>query len=350
MNRKLRQLLVIVAIIATGAAIVFVGQSIVVAQLNSARDDVGREVDFVIEVDESVNSISERLYESELIRSSAYFRFRVRFTGEDQDIVAGRHALNTAMTTNQIIEALTSEDAISTQEKTVTFLEGWRTEQFAQQLVDQELIASVDEFMAAAIDPRWNNEFAFLHTRPSGVGLEGYLFPDTYNFEIDATPAEIIEVLLQTFEERVPPELRLSSEALGLTFHQAMTLASIVEREAAVGEERPLIASVYFNRLTAGMPLQADPTVQYALGTSAEWWPVLSQSDYEEAGRYNTYLNPNLPPGPICNPSLASVEAALAPAQSDYVFFVAKGDGTHAFASTFEEHQENILRYQETTQ
>lgn len=350
MKRRSRSLLVIFAILVTGIAIVFVAQRIIVGQLNSAQDEVGREVDFVVEIDESVNSISERLHADGLIRSPAYFRFRVRFTGEDQDIVAGRHELNSAMTTNAIIEAITSEDAISIQETTVTFLEGWRTEEFAAALVDAELVGSVDEFMQAAADPRWNNEFDFLHTRPSAVGLEGYLFPDTYNFRTDATPEEIIEILLQTFEERIPAELRLSAEALGLTFHQAMTLASIVEREAAVDEERPLIASVYYNRLIAVMPLQADPTVQYALGTTADWWPVLTEADLEEGGRYNTYLNPNLPPGPICNPSLASVQASLEPAQTDFLFFVAKGDGTHAFASTFEEHEENILIYQGVTQ
>jgi UPF0755 protein len=350
LRSRSHQLLVILAILVTGLAIVFVAQRIIVNQLNSAQDDVGRQVDFVIEVDETINSVAERLHEDGLIRSPAYFRFRVRFTGEDQDIVAGRHQLNTAMTTNEIIAAITSEDAISIQETTVTFLEGWRSEEFAAELVDAGLIGSVDEFMQAASDPRWNNEFDFLHTRPSAVGLEGYLFPDTYNFRTDATPEEIIEILLQTFEARVPPEQRLSAESLGLTFHQAITLASIVEREAAVAEERPVVASVYYNRLIAVMPLQADPTVQYALGTPADWWPVLTEGQLEEGGRYNTYLNPNLPPGPICNPSLASIQAALEPAQTDYLFFVAKGDGTHAFASTFEEHEENVLIYQGASQ
>jgi UPF0755 protein len=132
---------------------------------------------------------------------------------------------------------------------------------------------------------------------------------------------------------------------MGITLHQVITIASIVEREAVLPEERPIIASVYYNRLREGMPLQADPTVQYELGESGNWWPELTPEDIQQNGRYNTYLNPDLPPGPICNPSLASIEAALRPAQTDYLFFVARGDGSHAFATTAEEHQRNVDEY-----
>jgi UPF0755 protein len=145
----------------------------------------------------------------------------------------------------------------------------------------------------------------------------------------------------------VTPDMIAQANRLGLTLHQVITIASIIEREAANPDERTTIASVYYNRIARGMPLQADPTVQFQVGTADNWWPELTTAHLQERGRYNTYLNPNLPPGPICNPSLASIVAALQPAQTNYLFFVATGDGSHAFAQTYEEHQANIERFQQ---
>ena len=345
MRRPSNQVVVIASIAILAISIVFVTQRIITHYLNSAQDEEGREVAFVIEQEETVNSIATRLHDAGLIRSPSYFRFIVGFSGDDMDIVAGEHQLNSAMTTSQIIDALTSEEAGSIQEATVQFIEGWRTEQFADALLEAELIESSDAFMDATRLARWNNEFDFLHTRPSGVGLEGYLFPDTYSFRTDSTPEDIIQTILSTFDERIPPEMRALAADRGLTLHQAVTLASIVEREAAVEDERSVIASVYSNRLTIDMPLQADPTVQYELGVPGDWWPALTGADLQRDGRYNTYLNPSLPPGPICNPGLASIEAALSPDETEFLYFVAVGDGSHAFARTFEEHEANIEQY-----
>ncbi|MEZ4522011.1 MAG: endolytic transglycosylase MltG [Thermomicrobiales bacterium] len=345
MSPKSRQIIAISSIVLIAAAVVFVVQRILTDYLDSARDDAGQPVSFVIEPSESVDSIAERLNDEGLIRSTTYFRLRVQFSGQDNDIVAGTHPLNTGMTTSQIIDTITSQDNISVPETTVTFLEGWRIEQYADTLVEAGLIETPAEFIDAANDPGWNDEFSFLHSRPSGAGLEGYLFPDTYRFRTDATPYDIIRTLLGTFDERVNAELRASAEGLGMTIHQAITLASIVEREAAVPSERPLIAAVYYNRFLIGMPLQADPTVQYALGTSSEWWPVIDGSDLQVSSAYNTYNGPGLPPGPICNPGLASLQAAFSPTETTFLYFVARGDGTHVFAETPEEHQENVDRY-----
>lgn len=345
MSPRLRRFVAITSIILIAAAVVFVVQRIITNYLDSARDDVGQPVSFVIEPSETVDSIAEHLVDEGLIRSTTYFRLRVQFSGQDNDIVAGTHPLNTSMTTSQIIDTITSQDNISVPETTITFLEGWRIEQYAEAVVEAGLIASPDEFIEAANGPGWNDEFSFLHSRPSGAGLEGYLFPDTYRFRLDATPDDVIRTLLSTFDERVNAELRASAEGLGMTLHQAMTLASIVEREAAVPAERPLIADVYYNRFLIGMPLQADPTVQYALGSADDWWPVIDGSDLDAPGAYNTYSGPGLPPGPICNPGLASLQAAFSPTQSTFLFFVARGDGTHAFAETAEEHQENVDQF-----
>lgn len=346
LHRPPRQAVIIGSIVFLALAAVLVTGGIILISLDSARDDAGRSTYFIVEPDESVDSIADRLNKEELIRSPGYFRFRVRLQSKGDDIVAGRYRLDTAMSTTQIINAITSDDSAIAQEAEIQFTEGWRTEQYAEAAVAAGLPFTVDEFMQATEDPKWNNQFAFLHTRPSGVALEGYLFPDTYNFRMDATPDDVIERLLATFEERVTPEMIARADAQGMTLHQIITLASIIEREAAVDSERGTISSVYHNRLDRGMPLQADPTIQYQLGVAPEWWPELSGADVQRNGVYNTYLNPSLPPGPICNPSLASIEAALSPEQTPYLFFVATGDGTHAFAETLEEHERNIDQYQ----
>lgn len=346
MRRSTRQLVVILSVIFLTLAIVYVTQRIIVHYLDSGSTETGRTVYFVVERDESIDSIAERLKDDELIRSPGYFRFRVRLDGSGNQIVAGRYRLDTAMSTSQIINTITSEDAALAQEVAVQFIEGWRTEQYAEAVVEAGLNITVDEFIAATQDPKWNDDFDVLHTRPSGVALEGYLFPDTYNLRMDATADDVIERLLTTFEERVTPEMIADADRLGMTLHQVMTIASIIEREAALPRERATISSVYYNRLADGMPLQADPTVQYQFGTPANWWPEVTPTDLQQDGSYNTYLNPSIPPGPICNPSLASIQAALNPSQTDYRFFVATGDGSHAFANTFEEHEQNIEKYQ----
>jgi UPF0755 protein len=159
--------------------------------------------------------------------------------------------------------------------------------------------------------------------------------------------------MLAAFDEQVTPELRQAAQASGLTLHEAVTLASVVEREALKADERPLIAGVFFNRLRLGMPLDADPTVQYALANDPGnverfgfWKQGLTLEDLAVDSPYNTYVNGELPPGPICNPGLASLEAVAHPAQTGYLYFVAREDGSHVFAETFEEHQRNVEEQQ----
>ena len=157
--------------------------------------------------------------------------------------------------------------------------------------------------------------------------------------------------MLANFDRRFTPEMRQMAAERRMTIYQVVTLASIVEREAVIAEERPIIAGVFLNRLAKGMTLDACPTVQYALGYQEEtgqWWKTpLSLEELDQVNSpYNTYLHPGLPPGPICNPGLASILAVLQPAETDYLYFLAKGDGSHAFAKTFEEHLQNRQRYQ----
>ena len=194
----------------------------------------------------------------------------------------------------------------------------------------------------------------FLADRPAGspTDLEGFLFPDTYQFPKDSEATRVVSIMLQNWDRRVSADLREKAAARGLTLYEVVTLASIVEREAVVDGERPTIAGVYLNRLAREMRLEADPTVQYALGrdaTTGRWWTPLTIDQVQNTDSpYNTYRVGGLPPGPICNPGLASIRAVANPEQTDYLYFVANkraGDGSHIFALTFDEHLANVRQY-----
>ncbi len=172
--------------------------------------------------------------------------------------------------------------------------------------------------------------------------LEGFLFPDTYVVTRSTTARHIVEKMLASFRKHFTREMRDSAQALGLTEYQAVTLASIVQKETSRAREAPIVAGVYWNRLRRHMRLQADPTVAYALKRDGKWTGTLYRSDYGYASPFNTYLNEGLPPGPICNPGDAALEAAIAPARTDFLYFVADNSGGHTFSRTFEEHLDAI--------
>lgn len=343
MLRLMIQSLKVAAIIVLTLAIVFVSQRALFHYLNSASASSGQPVTFVVAENESVGSVATRLQDAGLIRSGTYFKLKMRLSNADSKLKAGRFTLDKGMSVDQIITALTTADNV--QVINVRFQEGWRTEQYAEQLVQAGLIQTTDQFTQAIKNGTWN--YDFLASRPSETSLEGFLFPDTYQFRADASPDDIINTMLANFGKRVPASEQAKAQDLGLNLYQVMTVASIVEREAVVPEERPIIASVYYNRLKKNMPLQADPTVQYAIGKTGNWWPQITPNDLNVQSPYNTYQTPSLPPGPICNPSVASIDAALNPAQTDYLYFVAKSDGsgTHVFAKTYDEQLRNIKKY-----
>ncbi len=344
MLRVMVQALKLAAVLVLAAIIVVAAQRALVAQLQATSHSAGTPVIFQIHPDESIDSIAQRLHDAGLIRSPAYFKLRVRLSNADKRIRAGQFTLYTGMSVDQIIRTLTTAPGV--QVVRVRFLEGWRAEQYAEELVRAGILSNPSQFLDVLQASRWQTRFPFLADIPSAATIEGFLFPDTYEFRIDATPEEIVETLLRNFDRRVPAEDRARAQQLGYTFYQVLIIASIVEREAVVPEERPIIASVFYNRLRENMPLQADPTVQYALGSQPDWWPSLDNRPDLTAidSPYNTYRYAGFPPGPICNPSRASIEAALSPAQTDYLYFVTRGDGSgaHVFARTYEEHVRNI--------
>ncbi|MFZ5917539.1 MAG: endolytic transglycosylase MltG [Chloroflexota bacterium] len=307
----------------------------------ASADDAA--VPFVVEQGETAVTIANRLFEEGIITDPDLFRLYIRYHEIDARLEAGNFDLRRNMTMEELAEAL---QHARMEEISVTIVPGWRIEETAEML-ERENIVSADAFLALARQGTF--AYAALADRPEGSTLEGYLYPETYRLPAQATALDLVERMLKTFDERLTPEVRQAIERQGLTVYQAVTVASIVQREGVVAEELPIIADVYLNRIEQGMPLQADPTFQYARGydpISDKWWAPFQVEDVEKVqSPYNTFLNYGLPPGPICSPGQAALEAVAFPADTNYLFFYAKGDGTHAFATTYEEHLQNQARY-----
>jgi UPF0755 protein len=308
--------------------------------LDSPAGDPSAVVDLLVEEGDTATAVIDRLSTAGVVQDSTLLRYYMRYRGFDVSVEVGRYLLHGDMTVRQLAEALqTAQPTVSM----FTVLEGWRAEEIATALSISSMNIDASEFMA--IVHSRPSDYLFLDSIPDPPSLEGFLFPDTYNIDPDATSNDVVDQMLANFEGRVGPEIQAAFESHDLTLHQAVTLSSIIEREAVVPEEQSVIASVFLNRLALGMNLDADPTVQYALGlTEGGWWKAgLTVEDLEIDSPYNTYRYPGLPPGPISNPGLSALQAVAAPEDTPYLYFRALCDdsGRHAFATTFEEHLQN---------
>jgi UPF0755 protein len=317
-----------------------------------------RPVRFEVAPGTPARAIGQNLEQAGLIRDATLFEAYVRVNGLDNRLAAGGFSLAPSMTLREIVETLTQAQAAAL---SITIPEGWRVEQAADYLSRSGLLGEMEgaryrtQATSGDLTGLELSRYPFLQDRPAGAGLEGYLFPDTYLLPATAPAAlDVLARQLDTFQQRVVPLYAeaVAAGATQLSLHEVLTVAAIVEREAVVAEERPAIAGVYLNRLAAGMKLDADPTVQYAMGyqpESRQWWktPVFLEEYSGVDSPYNTYLYAGLPPGPIAAPGLSSIRAVLYPEQHDYLYFVAlpDGSGRHVFAATFAEHEENVRRY-----
>ncbi len=308
-------------------------------------------VEFTVEPGQSIAEIAGSLKAKRLITDAELFRRYVQLKGLDVGIQAGSYTLRQTMTIPEIAQALQTAKA---PEQQVTVPEGKRMEEVAEIVMSQTSIPS-EEFLQFAREG-WRETtlretYPILSHIPPTATLEGFLFPDTYRLPLDATAKDLIERMVANFSHQVTPEIQQGFADHDLTLYQGITLASIVEREAVLDTERPLIAGVYYNRLREGWFLSACPTVQYALGYREDegtWWKrVLLLEDLEVQSPYNTYRHLGLPPGPIASPGLDAIRAAAFPAETDYHFFMVdctKEDGSHLFAVTEEEHLANFNR------
>lgn len=313
------------------------------SDVNSPAGASDQPVPFTVRLGDTATTIGDRLKQAGLVRDADLFRLYVRYQGLDGRLEAGEYTLRATMTLPEIVTALQHSRAAA---YTITVREGLRSEEVAELLAAAGVVNG-SEFLALIKSGRF--DYPGLKDRPAGAGLEGYLFPDTYQIAATATVTQVVDLLVATFEQRFSPAMRQQAADRRQTIFQVLTVASLVEREAQLAAERPVVASVYLNRLANGMALEADSTVQYALGYDAKsksWWKPLALDELrKDVGPYSTYLSRGLPPGPICSPGLAAIQAVLQPAKTDYLYYYAKGDGSHAFARTFEEHQENMRKY-----
>jgi UPF0755 protein len=267
---------------------------------------------FVVPQGQATSTIAQRLKQEKLIKSPIIFRLVVEQKGLSGKLQAGDFRLNRAMNLKTIVENLTHGSL----DYWITFPEGLRVEEYAQRLAEKSAIDQQAFILAA---------------KP----FEGQLFPDTYLIPNTAAVEDIVSMLTNTFAKKSPTKDK-----------RIIIIASLIEREAKHEQDRKLVASVIHNRLEIGMALQIDATVQYLLGRDEDWWPKnLTRENLQIKSPYNTYLNPSLPPAPIANPGLASLQAALAPAETDYLYYVSDSAGYNHYAVTLEEHQANIAEF-----
>lgn len=269
-----------------------------------------KNIAFEVGENQTTREIANNLKEKNIIKNTTVFTYYSLLS--DKNILPGIYYLSPDMKMSEILDIL-DEGKVS--EKKATIPEGWRREQIAQKLADEGII-DANIFLANTKD------------------LEGYLFPDTYQFGLENTPEEVTKKFTDNFKAQ--------TSGLNIT-KERLILASIIEREAKHDEDRANIAGVYQNRLDLGMNLGADPTIQYAKGD----WNTLTKSDFVLDSPYNTYIYEGLPPTPICNPGIESIKAAINPAQHDYYYFINLADGTTIFSKTLEEHNTNIEKYRD---
>jgi UPF0755 protein len=301
--------------------------------LVSPADKSGADQVFVVKEGESLKEVAEGLGESGIVKSKRLFVLWVKLTGHTKQIKAGEYALSARMAPLDILKKLEKGMVIT---YAVTIPEGFTMEQIADLLASKGLVKKA-QFLSLARDPKVLSRYG-----TTGPSLEGYLFPDTYHFSRGLPTLALIDVMVKRFWQMVGP-LRERADEVKMKMEDVVILASIVEKETGRPEERPTIASVFLNRLKRGMRLDSDPTVIYGLGA---FDGNLKKDDLTRETPYNTYVIRGLTPGPIANPGLNAIKAVLYPAQTDYLYFVSKNDGSHYFSKTLAEHNRAVDMYQ----
>jgi UPF0755 protein len=301
--------------------------------LVSPADKAGKDQVYVVKEGSSLKEVAADLEKTGLITNKTLFTLWTRVKGYGKDIRAGEYSLNAAMPPVQVLEILRKGLVIL---HPVTIPEGFTRDQIADALAAKGL-AERKRFLELTQDKALLQQYGI-----SGPSFEGYLFPDTYHFSRGTPASAILDAMVKRFKQVASP-LMEKAQGPGMTFREVVILASIVEKETARPEERPLIASVFLNRLRLGMRLESDPTVIYGI---ENFDGDLKKKDLAEKTPYNTYVIHGLTPGPIANPGLESIKAVLDPARTDYLYFVSKNDGSHHFSKTLAEHNRAVEIYQ----
>jgi UPF0755 protein len=329
-----------VALIATGLAIAVLGAAVWFgwSDLHAPyKGYTGTERFVTIRQGASSGEIGRVLADARVIKQPRLFRAALWWTGQGRNLKAGEYRFDHPVTPLDVVGVL-ARGEVYTQKLTIP--EGLTIEEMAK-LYESHGFGRARDFVEAAEDV---TRIADLD--PAATNLEGYLFPETYALPRNGGAARLVGQMVDRFRTVYGEQMRARAAGQGLTTRQVVTLASIVEKETGKSDERPLVAAVFRNRLKIGMPMQADPTVVYALQRLHRYDGNIRKDDLSMDSAYNTYKYPGLPPGPIASPGKASLEAALAPADARYLYFVSRNDGSHVFATTLTEHSNNVRKFQ----
>lgn len=337
MKKKILAILIVLVIIMASGGIYF--------KSRSGAYDVNEEKKVIIDIPagSSVDEISDILAEKKLIKNKIVFKINTKISGKASNFKAGKYKFDQSYTNQEIIDDIAIGRTYHSGPK-VTIKEGATSKEIIDELVKKNL-GSAETYNKLINNPdEFKNEFEFLKDE-NIKSLEGFLYPSTYYCEESNSEKEIITKMLNKFNEIYSLRIKKEVENKKLNFYDVMKMASIVEKEAVLDEDRPIIASVFYNRLEKGMPLQSDATIQYAF---KERKKVVSYEDLKMESPYNSYKYKGLPPTPISNPSLKSIEAAINPAKTDYLYFVAKTDGGgNNYSKTYEEHLKYEKQYKD---
>lgn len=336
MIRKLI-LFAIVATIVTGAVVGLVAYQVYNGAYEAFRGYTAPDVVVEVPRGASPRAIGARLIEAGVVRDALTFRAALWLSGDAQRLQAGEYRFDEALSAIDVLSKIARGEVVLVP---LTFREGLTLEEMAA-VFGQSEFGTAEAFLVAARNP-----VLVAAVDPAAPDLEGYLFPDTYALPRHADARLVVGQMVGRFLEVLTPELRQAAQARGWSVRELVTLASLVEKETAVAEERTTVAGVYANRLRIGMALQCDPTVIYALQKAGTYDGNLRRADLTFDSPYNTYRYPGLPPGPIAAPGQAALEAAARPADVDYLYFVSRNDGSHAFSRTLQEHNRNVQRFQ----
>jgi UPF0755 protein len=282
-------------------------------------------------------AMARRLADAGIVRSAQSFRLAVWLRGSGRRLQAGEYRFDRPMTAGDVVDKIARGDVYV---RALTFREGLNIREMAG-VFESAGYGPAADFIEAA-----KNTALIQDLDPQASDLEGYLFPDTYTLPRRTTAAQVVERMVARFQKVMTPELRSRAAERGFNVRQLVTLASLVEKETAKADERPVVAGVYRNRLQIGMGLQCDPTVIYALMLAGRYDGNIRKGDLQIDSPYNTYRYAGLPPGPIAAPGEASLRAAADPADVPYLYFVSRNDGSHVFSTTLDEHNRNVYNFQ----
>jgi len=301
---------------------------------------------FEVKQGENVDMIAKNLFEKDLLISEYYFKKYIKKESYGTSLQAGTYKLSPILSIKDIVRVFVNGETLN-KEKTIKFIEGWNMKDMNEYLLENKILYNNDFLDLASMDievlKTKLGDYDFFSLLPLNINLEGFLFPDTYSIFNDANASDIIMRMLNNFDSKISAEMKADIKKQGRSLHEVMTLASIVEKEVQSKEDMKLVAGLFLNRIKNGQALESCATLAYILGVNKKQYTI---EDTQIVSPYNTYRNQGLPPGPICNPGINAIEAAIYPSPSDYNYFLSSfKDGKTIFSKTYNEHLGNKTKY-----